>query len=246
MRIFVINLSRDIDRKVHMEKQLYGFGLKADFVEATDGRNLSEEEIQKIYNKEKSLMYLQEPLRKSEVGCAHSHAKIYKKMIEEHIPYALVLEDDIVLDRRVLQVITSDFITASNAEWLQLNYPDVGLPFLGNWLRAAWTQAKRNVLSLPYSILKFPYIVFLTCIESMRESFSKEPTAARFARPLYLAGAYIVTLQGAKKLLPLCEPILFAADMLPNKARILTHLQMKGITPLLARQQTDRFQSNMI
>ncbi|WP_171993459.1 glycosyltransferase family 25 protein [Campylobacter mucosalis] len=33
-------------------------------------------------------------LTKGEIGCALSHLKIYQKMIDENIPYALILEDD--------------------------------------------------------------------------------------------------------------------------------------------------------
>ena len=36
-------------------------------------------------------------LKKGEIGCSLSHMKIYKRMMDENIPIALVLEDDAVL-----------------------------------------------------------------------------------------------------------------------------------------------------
>jgi GR25 family glycosyltransferase involved in LPS biosynthesis len=59
----------------------------------------------------------------------------------------------------------------------------------------------------------------------------------RFFRPLYLAGGYVVTLEGAKKLLELSSPYLqYPADRLPNQARIQKNLQFFAIAPLLVRQ----------
>lgn len=37
-------------------------------------------------------------MTKGEIGCALSHLKIYQKIVDENIPYALILEDDAIFD----------------------------------------------------------------------------------------------------------------------------------------------------
>lgn len=247
IRTFVINLARNPERRVFMEKQLNSLGIPHEFIQATDGNDLNEVDFERIYNKKKSLHYLNTPLKKSEVGCAHSHARIYKKIVNENIDYALILEDDIVLDKRILQILTDEALRKEAFDWLQINYTPVGLAFFVEWIRASLHYAKKHPRSILYNLLKLPYIAWLCLYEGLRERvLHKNPSIVRFSRPLYLAGAYVITQEGAKKLLPLCEPIRFAADMLPNKARILSGLTMRGVSPLLAQQETRAFTSNMI
>jgi glycosyl transferase family 25 len=247
IRTFIINLARNPERKAFMQQQLDSLGIPHEFIEATDGRNLTKSDTEKIYDKETSLQYLNTPLRESEIGCAHSHARIYRKIVEEHIDYAFILEDDIVLDKRILQIIMPKTLHKETFDWLQINYTPVGLTFFIEWMRASLHYAKKRPRSILYNLLKLPYIAWLCLYEGLRErALHNNPSIVRFSRPLYLAGAYIITQEGAKKLLPLCEPIRFAADMLPNKARILSGLIMRGVSPLLAQQETKTFTSNMI
>lgn len=247
IRTFIINLTRNPERKVFMQQQLNSLGIPHEFIDATDGKNLTEKDIEKIYNKEHSLRYLNTPLRKSEIGCAHSHARIYRKIVEENIDYAFILEDDIVLDKRILEILTPKALRNEAFDWLQINYTPVGFAFFVEWMKASLHYAKKRPHSILYTILKLPYITLLCLYEGVREKILYNgPQIVNFSRPLYLAGAYIVTQEGAKKLLPLCEPICFAADMLPNKARILSSFTMRGVSPLLAQQETKAFTSNMV
>jgi hypothetical protein len=66
-----------------------------------------------------------------------------------------------------------------------------------------------------------------------------------FWRPLYHASAYLLTEEGAKKMLSLTYPIRFSADRLPNQARIRTGLRLRGYVPLMVRQNKS-FESNII
>ncbi|MCW3109391.1 MAG: hypothetical protein JWQ09_3897, partial [Segetibacter sp.] len=69
--------------------------------------------------------------------------------------------------------------------------------------------------------------------------------AKPFFRPLYNAGAYILTLNGAKKLLPFTNPIRMGADTVPNKARFKTSFKLFGYVPLLVKQN-DIFRSSTV
>lgn len=230
-----------------MERQLQTLGIEYEFIAATDGKELPDSAISALYDVKRSLTYIKEPLRKSEIACAHSHTIAYKKILEEKLPYALVLEDDVILDDRILGVLDENFLKKTTFDWLQLDYPSVGWPFLKEWIRGSLFYTKKNPLFFIYAIIKFPYIFLLSLYESWREYFYRnDPHIVTFARPLYFASAYIVTPSGIHKLLSLSEPILFAADMLPNKARLLKGLKMRAVVPQLVRQDRDTFVSNLI
>ena len=79
-------------------------------------------------------------------------------------------------------------------------------------------------------------------------------TIVSFYRPLYLASAYIITKEGAEKLLKINTPIFLTADRLPNYARGKDNkhesknkkFKMKAISPLITEQQREIFDSNIV
>lgn len=93
MKIYIINLERDIAKKRAMERQLEELGItNYEFFSAIDGRDLSDEELQKyVYD------YPACQLTLGEIGCALSHYYLYKKIVENNEKSALILEDDINL-----------------------------------------------------------------------------------------------------------------------------------------------------
>lgn len=103
LKIFVINLEKDIKRKEHMENLLNKYNLKYEIVKAVDGNKLTEQELNSLrIDKEGSLKILKRPLKKSEIGCLLSHRKIYEKILTENIQLALILEDDIFFEEDLI------------------------------------------------------------------------------------------------------------------------------------------------
>ena len=88
-----------------MEKQLSNLGLEYRIVSAVDGSMLSQQEIDSIYDHEKTLELRGRPLTRGEIGCALSHIKLYKEIIENNIDAVLILEDDICIDSRIFSVL---------------------------------------------------------------------------------------------------------------------------------------------
>lgn len=245
--VFVINLKRNPERKAFVLQQVAQLGVEPEIIEATDGKTLSRSDEDRLYARSRSRKLIGYELRPSEIGCAHSHARIYRRMVDESIPYAMILEDDVELDSRVAELLRETPRIMASCDWLQINYPPVGYRFLSAWIKAANHQVEKNPATIPYTLAKLPLMGILSLYEGVRASLIRDrPRVCRFGRPLYLAGAYIVSNKGARKLLPLCEPLLFAADMLPNKARIAAGLRMRGVVPILARQRTDIFHSENI
>ncbi|MGE5027459.1 MAG: glycosyltransferase family 25 protein [Betaproteobacteria bacterium] len=96
-RIYVINLARHPERRDFMKAQLDALGLKFERVDAIDGQRLNEEEIAKNHDVGLAHKITGRSLSRGEIGCALSHLSIYRKMVEQRIPYAIIFEDDALL-----------------------------------------------------------------------------------------------------------------------------------------------------
>jgi glycosyl transferase family 25 len=95
--LFVINLERERSKKEAIGERLDRLGISHTFVKAVDGRELDERSSSKVYSPDRAISIFKRELSRGEVGCALSHLLIYRKMIEEKIEKAVILEDDAVL-----------------------------------------------------------------------------------------------------------------------------------------------------
>jgi glycosyl transferase family 25 len=93
MQCFVINLSSDSPRRAAISAQLESLGMPYSIFNAVNGKQLSKEELARVYDRERAVRESHD-LTLGEIGCALSHWGVYRQMVEENIPYALVLEDD--------------------------------------------------------------------------------------------------------------------------------------------------------
>ncbi|MCY6319736.1 glycosyltransferase family 25 protein [Bacteroides uniformis] len=98
MRTYIINLKRSVDRRIYMEGQCRKLPfLNVEYINAVDGRNMSPDERTAAFDEKEFEKRYSVKVRPGEIGCTLSHQKCYKKIVEEHLPYALILEDDISL-----------------------------------------------------------------------------------------------------------------------------------------------------
>ena len=113
--VFLINLDRRVDR---MEKMTARLGdLPFGRISAIDGQNLDELEFVSQIKQHK--------MTKNEIACILSHRKIWQKIVDENIPCACILEDDVHLSSSF-----PDFII--NPNWLPDNFEVIKLEtFLG-------------------------------------------------------------------------------------------------------------------
>ena len=101
--IFVINLKRDITRREYIAAHLKQHGVTYKIIDAVDGHDLTEAQIAKFYSPELALQKSHRVLENSEIACALSHLSVYKKMVDEGINEAIILEDDVVLHENYIQ-----------------------------------------------------------------------------------------------------------------------------------------------
>ena len=104
MKIFLINLDKNPERLAASKAQLDALGVEFERVRAVYGRDLTDIEKRHAVNRFRWWCAKGYRVRDGEIGCAMSHNNIYRKMIEEKIEVACVLEDDVQFDNRFLEV----------------------------------------------------------------------------------------------------------------------------------------------
>jgi len=92
-KTYIIHLSTAFERKKHMDLQLFDKQLDFEFIIQGDLSEMSEQIEKKYFTGELS------PLNRAS-SCAYKHIISYEKMIENEVPLALILEDDIMLDAK--------------------------------------------------------------------------------------------------------------------------------------------------
>lgn len=117
--VFLINLKRSFKRLGYMEQQLNSIEIPYFLFEATDGNSLTAEELYE-YSSEESNRIHNRDLSKGEIGCAWSHIKLYKKILEEKISVSVILEDDLIIKKEFKEFF-SILPNIINDDWEFLN-----------------------------------------------------------------------------------------------------------------------------
>ena len=97
MKIFVISLKDSKDRRKEMESQMKSLGLAFEFFDAIDGRQGLPNKYESMVDRKLAKKRIGADISDSEIACALSHALVYKKIIDENIDNAIILEDDCIL-----------------------------------------------------------------------------------------------------------------------------------------------------
>ena len=88
--VFLINLDRRKDRLEKMQKRLSGVNFIR--ISAVDGAELTLSDQEKDY-----LQHGLYPMSKNELACIKSHLSVCQSVVDGGLPFACVLEDDVVL-----------------------------------------------------------------------------------------------------------------------------------------------------
>ena len=119
---FVLNLAASVGRRQHVRGQLKRAHLldETRWVSAVDGSLLSPR-VTRATLREGAV------LSQGEVGIWLSHLTAWHDIVEEGLPYALVLEDDVILAEDIKHVLRNVLIALEGKEW-DLVALDVGVP----------------------------------------------------------------------------------------------------------------------
>lgn len=99
IKIYCINLKRAVERRAQAEKEFQRIGIRYEFIEAVDGKDLTDDEIARTgYNEEAAKrlrnIYKIRGLSRLEIACSLSHLKVYNKIVRDNAEVALIAEDD--------------------------------------------------------------------------------------------------------------------------------------------------------
>jgi lipooligosaccharide galactosyltransferase I len=199
--IFVISL-KDSSRREFIEKRLRGLGLQFEFFDAVYGKNLSQDELQKIDYKFYQSKYLaKKPLTLGEIGCAMSHIKLYEHIREINIPEAIILEDDAIVSHHFKEIVLDALKKAPSRK---------EIIFLDHGKAKSWLLKK--MLFDRYKLVRY------------------RVPSKNSLRGIFMADAYLITSNGINKLLKYAYPIRMPADYLTGMLQ-MNHINAYGIEP---------------
>jgi glycosyl transferase family 25 len=132
MQIFVVSLKRAKERRNRLIGHFKERQLEYDLVDAVDGLQLTQSELDAYCDME---VVRKHPnwLTKGMIGACLSHYNIYKKIIEQNLPYACIIEDDVEVDenfKSLLAILEKDilerkFIMAHYTSWQNIELKKV-------------------------------------------------------------------------------------------------------------------------
>ena len=111
--VFAISLARATDRRASISRHLDATGVPYEIIDAVDGSALDLTELSDRLSPEKFRIKYGRKFSPGEIGCYLSHYNLWRRIVEQGIDCAIVLEDDAVLDEDFFEV-TSRLI---NLDW---------------------------------------------------------------------------------------------------------------------------------
>ncbi|MDO4430223.1 MAG: glycosyltransferase family 25 protein [Lonepinella koalarum] len=199
--IFVISLKHSNRREI-IKTRLSGLGLKFEFFDAVYGKNLTQGELEKVdFNFYTKKYNARKPLTLGEIGCAMSHIKLYEYIVEHNIKQAIILEDDAIVSLYFKQILID--VLKKVPERREIIFFDHG--------KAKVFPFMRN-LAERYRLARY-----LTPSKNSKRSIIRTT-------------AYLITLEGAKKLLKFAYPIRMPSDFLTGLLQ-MTGINAYGVEP---------------
>ncbi|GAA4335162.1 glycosyltransferase family 25 protein [Pigmentiphaga soli] len=125
MHVYVISLADAAARRGDIVRQLEAAGLPFTIFDAVDGRALGADELARCYDGDAARRQYRD-MSRGEIGCALSHLGVYRRLLEEGRPWALVLEDDAQLGERLPAVLRAleDALDAGRPDVTLLTHVD--------------------------------------------------------------------------------------------------------------------------
>ena len=105
LQIRIISLQRAVERRQHVQEQLEPLGLNYRIIDAVDGKLLPKSEIEQIYDAVSAQSIRGKNLSSAEIGCALSHIRLYREIVDAGIDAMLIMEDDIVVNKSIVSAL---------------------------------------------------------------------------------------------------------------------------------------------
>lgn len=173
-KTLVINLDSSTDRLEHCKQILGKQKIYFERISAVYGKSLSDEDLYRYYDKTLNIKQYHKSLNTGEIGCYLSHRKAWQKIIDDKLDFAVILEDDVVIN--------GDFASAVQAiSELTIEWDYIKLSEHKRKRNTVWQQTIGN-----YALTVFDKIPTLACAQvvSLRGARKLLTCSERFGRPV--------------------------------------------------------------
>ncbi len=139
MKGFIINLDRSKDRLTAFEQRLFELGftricesplrwqkgtIEIERLAGVEGKKLSREEVNRYRAPHASAFWdwTTHQLTLSEIGCYLSHYHAWKKVVDQNLDYAFILEDDMLFSQQILSFLEDSKWIPQDADFVKLDF----------------------------------------------------------------------------------------------------------------------------
>lgn len=95
--VFVISLTDAGARRAEITRQLDALDIPFSFVDAIDGRNGLPADYEGMVDRPGTLAVMHRSMADAEYACTLSHMSVYRRIVEDGLPGAVILEDDAIV-----------------------------------------------------------------------------------------------------------------------------------------------------
>lgn len=214
--VFIVNLKQSVDRRVHMEQVLSSLPLEYEFVEAVDGRVLTDGYLKEVYDEKACIRNIGRPLSRGEVACALSHVKIWEMIKGRGLEEAFIMEDDICIKDTQAFI---DILSQNNRG----RYPS-------KWELILFAHGNSKIVGHGTKTLSF-------CRRHIHDSYE----ICRFKAIAWGTLGYLINQRGVKRLLEVIKPLRSTID--DGYTGNIRMVNLYGIEPILI-EEDDVFVKN--
>jgi len=104
-KVFVINLDKDFEKREWIKNHFTQREIPFEFIRGVYGKTIKNQELIEKFDYKNAEIHLGRVVSLNEVGCALSHQKVYKKIIDDNLDGAFIFEDDVFLSENALSII---------------------------------------------------------------------------------------------------------------------------------------------
>jgi glycosyl transferase family 25 len=211
MKIFLINLDKRADRLAFVQSQLDAIQLPFERIAAVYGADLTVEQ-QALFDQKRFVLEQKKAAVPGEIGCAMSHRGIWQQMVQQQLPYALILEDDIHINSKLAAFLADkthyqdfDFLNLSaNEPYAVAATAQQALIAAGSLVRPRIWQSRALWKQLEW---RRRWRIFrLHVLNDGLIACECDPAPA-------LGSGYILSLKGAEALLKTSETMFYPVDL---------------------------------
>lgn len=148
--VCVISLIDCDDRRKRIKKQLERLSIQFEFVDAIDGRAGLAPQLESMIDRPGTETEFGRRMTDAEYACALSHMLIYKRILDQNLLGAIILEDDAILGP-----LFQEFIDAQG-------YEAGDLIQLDHWKGGVWKYSRRHRLTASIELARASKNAFLT------------------------------------------------------------------------------------